>query len=83
MRLSLLLRLEVIKEVLVLLSLTIEKYILIALTTLVVVLKISESFPAGVGLRDILVELLLFYILSHLVPQASLVCALIHHPPGR
>ena len=83
MRLSLLLGLEVLKEVLVLLPLTVEEHIFITLAAPVVVLEISESFPARIGLRDILVELLLLYILSHMVAQASLVCALIHYPPGR
>lgn len=82
MRFSLLLGLSVLQEVLVLLSLTVEKHILIALAATVVILEIGESFPAGVGLWDILVELLFLHIFSHLVAKASLVCALIHYPPG-
>lgn len=81
MNLPLLLGLEVLQEVLVLLPLAIEKHIVIAFAAPVVVLEISESFPAGVGLRDIFIKLLLFNILSHLVTNASLVCALIHYSP--
>ena len=82
MRFSLLLGLNVLQEVLVLLALTVEKHILIALAAPVVILEIGESFPAGVGLWDILVELLFLHILSHLIAKTSLVCALIHYPPG-
>jgi len=81
--LGLLLGLEVLEKVLVLLTLAVEEHVIITFAALVVIFEICESFPARVRLGNILVELLLLDILSHLVTKTSLVRALVHYPPGR